>query len=174
VLSVLRNALFGVLLALAAPIRAAPAPSVVWLRGTDAAGRPFDLERLRGQVVVLTVATRGTAGESKQIGMRLQGIVMNGEVAVVTVVNLDDVPFFALGYARRRVAQEAARSSMVILTDDRGKLCRALALSGSDILIIDRRGQLQRRYRGAGQLDQALRTVDELRRPAVSAPGASE
>lgn len=144
------------------------APPTVWLRATDAAGRPFDLAHLRGQVVVLTVASKATLGESKEIGRRLQQIVTRGEVAVVTVVNLDEVPFFAMSYARRRVAEEAARSPMFILTDEHGKLCRSMALAGSDILVIDKCGHLLRRYKGAAQLDQALRAVDELRQRLTS------
>jgi hypothetical protein len=144
------------------------APPTVWLRATDATGRPFDLSHLRGQVVVITVASKATLGESKEIGRRLQQIVARGEVAVVTVVNLDEVPFFAMSYARRRVAEEAARSPMFILTDEHGKLCRSMALAGSDILVIDKCGHLLHRFRGTAQLDQALRKVDELRQRLTS------
>jgi hypothetical protein len=174
VLPTIRRAALGALLAFAVAARAAPpAAPMVWLRATDAAGRPFDLERLRGQVVIVTAATRATQDESREMGARLQSVVVRGQVAVVTVVNLDAVPFFALGYARRRLAQEAVRSSMVLINDEHGNLCRALALQGCDILIIDPRGQLKRRYRGKDQLDQALRAVDELRRQmAITSPAS--
>ncbi len=136
----------------------------VWLRAVTIDGRSLDLERLRGQVVVLTAATRATAGEAEQIAKRLHRLAKSGEAVVVTVVNLDDVPFFARGYARRRVAEAAAGSPSMVITDDHGGLCRSLAMQGTDMMVVDQRGLLAGRFRGRRDLDRVEQTVEDLRR----------
>lgn len=141
-----------------------PASEPVWLVAVDVRGRSFDLTDLRGQIVLLTVASRRTASEARAIHERLAPLVAPGEFAVVSVISLDEVPSFAHGYARRRIAEAASRSRVIHLLDERGRLCRILAVRGGDILLIDRGGLLRRRFRGQADLPAALEAVDALRR----------
>jgi hypothetical protein len=136
---------------------------LVWLRGTDVRGRVFDIERLRGQVVVVTFASRRTARESHAIHDRLAPLVAPGDVAVVMVINLDGVPGFLMGYARRRIEEAAARSRLVHLVDERGRLTRAFSAEGTEILVIDRGGRLCGRFRGESELERAVQTVEGAR-----------
>lgn len=136
---------------------------VVWLRGTDARGRVFDIERLRGQVVVVAFASRRTVRESKAIHERLAALVASGDVAVVSVVNLDGVPSLLAGYVRRRIGEAAERSRLVLIVDERGRLSRAFAAEGADILVIDRAGRLRGRFRGQAEVVGAVRAVEDAR-----------
>ncbi len=140
------------------------------LRARDAHGHLFDIADFDGQVVVLTVASRKTAHEARTISSRLSSVVSPGRVAVVALVNLESVPWFAIRYAKRRVAEEAAHSRFIVLPDEGGRLCRRLAVRGAEILLFDRRGQLRYRFRGTTELEQALQTVEELQQESLPVP----
>lgn len=170
-------ALLALLAAAAPPSRARATPDFVpplALHGDDINGRPFDLATLRGQIVVVTFSSRSTAKESRAINRRLDALVAPGRVAVVTVVNLAEVPSLFLGYARRRVAEATAHSRIAYVLDERGHLSSMLAIDAPAILVVDRAGYVHARFRGEAELDAVLRTVDGLRggelRPPLSAP----
>ncbi len=145
------------------PARATPASvAPLSFHAEDVQGRPFDLAQLRGQIVVVTFGSRSTIRESRAINRRLDPLVEPGRVAVVTVVDLAEVPSLFLGYARRRVREATASSRIEYVIDDRGRLCRALAVEATEILVVDRAGFVRRRLRGEAAVDEALRTVDWL------------
>lgn len=138
-------------------------PLAVWMRAPDVRGRQFDLHRLRGQVVVITFASRETMEESRRIHRRLSALVEPGHIAVVAVINLRSVPRFALGYAHRRVAEAVADSRLLHVLDDRGNLWRSFSVEGADMLIIDRGGLLRYRFRGQEDVDEVIRSARSLR-----------
>ena len=155
-----------VAVAAAPPVCARDAPiarTPLALHADDIHGHPFDLAALRGQIVVVTFSSRRTMKESQAINQRLDELVMPGRVAVVTVVNLAEVPSLFLGYARRRVAEATANSRIAYLLDERGHLSRTLAVDAPCILVIDRAGTVQGRFRGQAELDGVLRAVAGLR-----------
>lgn len=157
------TALVG-LAAATATAYANPTSSPVAFHAMDASGKPFDLERLRGRVVALTFASRQTRDEAAHVNQELAGRASSA-VTVVSVVDLSNVPTFALGYARRRVAESDHPGRLEHVVDEHGTLARPLQAEPQrrvDMLIIDREGALRGRFVGEKQLAQALHLLDEL------------
>jgi hypothetical protein len=162
-----RAKIFGWWLALAlvtpAHLASTRERQVVLLRAQDGRGHPFDLERVRGQVVAITFASRRTREEAAHVHQELLG---QGDVFVVSVIDLVGIPGLFHGYARRKAAEHDRQGRIVNLVDEHGELKRMFqADPGSrvDILVVDRDGVLRGRFVGSAQLPDALRLVDELR-----------
>jgi hypothetical protein len=154
------------LLLAAATVAGASARQLVWLRGCDGRGRPFDLLQLRGQVVALTFASRYTRDEGAAINNALVARANGGDLEVVSVVDLVGVPSLFQGYAKRKIAEHDQEGRIRHLIDEQGRLRRAFQVQPDkrvDILIIDRQGALRGRYTGRQQLDEAFRLIDQLR-----------
>jgi hypothetical protein len=154
-------------LCLTVPIRAGAEETTVSLNAQDGRGRPFQLERMRGQVVAITFASRYTRDEANRVNQQLLGHA-SGDMAVVTVVDLTGVPSIFKGYARRKAAEHDEEGRIVHLIDERGELrarFQAEPVRRVDIIVVDRDGQLRGRFTGAAQVVEVLRLVDRLRNP---------
>lgn len=141
----------------------------VALRAEDAHGRPFDLERTRGQVVALTFASRYTREEADRVHAALLSHAA-GDVLVVNVVDFMGIPGLFRGYARRKTAEHDG-ANVIHLVDESGQLRRLFGADPGhrvDILVIDRMGQLRGRFAGQTQLEEAVRLVDQLRTSTAS------
>ena len=138
----------------------------VWLRSFDAGGQPYDLSAERGRVVALTFASRHTRDEAEEVNDTLSAQA-GEDFQVVSVVDFMDVPQIGRGSARKQVAQHDRPGRIQFLVDDTGQLKRSFHVdprSRVDILVIDQHGVLRGRYAGIGQLDDALREIDQLRK----------
>jgi hypothetical protein len=139
---------------------------LVTLHALDAHGHPFDIESTRGQVVALTFASRYTREEADRVNQALLGHAAQGDLIVVSVVDLMGIPGIFHGYARRKAAEHDQAGRVYHVVDENGELRRAFAADPGkrvDILVIDRAGALRGRFTGQRELDGALRLVDELR-----------
>jgi hypothetical protein len=139
---------------------------VVWLRAQDGHGRPFDLQRVRGQVVALTFASRYTRDEADRVHAALLNHAAEGDMVVVNVVDLMGIPGIFHGYARRKAAEHDREGRIIHVVDEEGELRRNFQVDPRkrvDILVLDREGTLRGRFAGAGQLEDAIRLVDQLR-----------
>lgn len=148
------------------PLAAHAEPELVSFHAQDGRGRAFQLERMRGQVVAITFASRYTREEADRIHRELLAHVAVGELVVVNVVDLMGIPGIFHGYARRKAAEHDRPGSIVHVIDEHGELrgrFRADPGKRVDIIVVDREGQLRGRFAGAAQLDGALRLVDQLR-----------
>lgn len=158
----------GILVAcslLFAPLAHAGGPQLVWLRGWDGHGRPFDLATVRGRVVALTFCSRWTKDEAAKVHDAL-ATRAGGDVMVVSVVDFAGIPGFAHGYARRKLAEHDQQGRIVHLVDEQGGLKRAFQTDPErrvDIFVIDRDGSLKGRFYGEKQVGDAVRLVDLLR-----------
>ena len=141
-------------------------PQVVWLRAQDGHGRMFDLERVRGQVVAITFASRYTRDEADKIHHALLNHAAYGDMVVVNVVDFVGIPGMFHGYARRKAAEHDLEGRIYHVLDEQGELRRAFQTDPGkrvDILVLDREGALRGRFVGERQLEDALRLVDQLR-----------
>jgi cytochrome oxidase Cu insertion factor (SCO1/SenC/PrrC family) len=146
-----------------APINGAP--RFAWLHGWDAEGRSFDLRSLRGQVVLLTFASRQTRDEATEVNDDLKELVTPGNVSLVSVVDLEDVPTTGLGTARKRIA-ELRRPGVYHLLDEKGELSRAFNVDAQhqvDIFVIGRSGEILGHFKGEPGVTPAKRLVQEIR-----------
>lgn len=152
----------ALVMAVAVPAAARAQGPTVALQAADAHGRTFDLASLRGNVVAVTFVSRYTRDEAARVHNALGA---RDGVKVVSVVDFVGIPGFVHGYARRKVA-EAANAHVQLLLDERGDLGRRFGARPDkrvDILVIDRGGGLRGHFEGAGQLEAAMRLIDELR-----------
>jgi hypothetical protein len=141
----------------------AQGPTVVALQAPDGRGHPFDLTTLRGNVVAVTFVSRYTQDEAAKIN---DALGTRGDVKIVSVIDFVGIPGFAHGYARRKAAEADGRGRVQHLCDERGELRRRFDAHPDkrvDILIVGRDGELRGRFAGLGQLDGALRLLDEVR-----------
>jgi hypothetical protein len=145
---------------------AAPAETeYAWLHGFDAHGREVTLGSLRGQVVVLTFVSKDTRDEGADINDELSKLAQTGKMSVLSVVDLEDVPGFAHGLARSKIA-EADRSGLVHLVDDNGRLKQAFHVDPTrevTILVLDRAGAVRGRFTGEAGLAAATQLVEQLK-----------
>jgi hypothetical protein len=136
-----------------------------WLGGFDARGREIRLGSLRGQVVALTFVGRNTRDEGTDINDELVKLAEPGKMAVLSVVDLEDVPHFGHGTALSKIA-ESDRPGLVHLVDDTGRLKQAFRVDPThkvSILVLDRNGGVQGRFEGEAGLADALRLVERLK-----------
>ena len=146
---------------LAAPAALAQGP-VMALHTTDAHGRAFDLESLRGNVVAVTFTSRYTQDEAARVNDALGK--EGGDVKVVSVVDFVGIPGFVHNYARKKMAEADGRVQHVC--DEKGELRRQFGAHSQqhvDIFVVDRDGGLRGRFEGQQQLEAALRLIDEVR-----------
>jgi hypothetical protein len=144
----------------ATPLVANAQGTLVALHAPDGRGKPFDLSSLRGQVVAVTFTSRYTQDEAARVN---DALGMRSDVKVVSVVDFMGIPGFVHGYAKRKVAE--ADGKIQHLCDERGQLRRQFDAHPDkhvDIFVIDRDGGLRGRFEGAGQLEGALRLLDEV------------
>jgi hypothetical protein len=153
------------ILALVASLHAS-AQETIAFTAQDGRGRAFQLERMRGQVVAITFASRYTREEADRIHQQLLAHAAVGDMVVVNVVDLVGVPGIFHGYARRKAAEHDMEGRIVHIIDEHGDLrtrFQADPRQRVDIMVVDKDGQLRGRFCGAGQLEDALRLVDQLR-----------
>lgn len=153
------------LAALLSCLAATPAPASVWLRGHDARGAPFDLARLRGQVVVLTFASRYTQRDARLINGALGDQARAGRVAVVSIVDFVGIPRLFHGFARGQVARHDRPERVKLIVDEQSAFPAGLGVRperGVDILVIDARGALRGRFTGPDQLPAAIGLIAVL------------
>jgi hypothetical protein len=145
----------------ATPLVANAQGTLVALQAPDGKGHPFNLSSLRGQVVAVTFVSRYTQDEGAHVNDALGA---RSDVKVVSIVDFMGIPGFVHGYARRKVAE--ADGKIQHLCDERGQLRRQFGAHPDkhvDIFVIDRDGGLRGRFEGQGQLEDALRLLDEVR-----------
>jgi hypothetical protein len=138
----------------------------VWLHGFDGHGRTFDLRSLRGQVVVLTFGSRATRDEVSEVNDELARLAEPGEVRVVSVVDMEGIPNYANGMARKKIAESDREGRLQHVVDDQGTLKRSFGVDPQrqvDIFVIDKSGALRGRFTGDRQVDEVAALVDELR-----------
>jgi hypothetical protein len=148
------------------PVRGLAQP--VALHTSDARGRPFDLEELRGRVVAITFASRYTHKEADEVNRALAG---RGTM-VVNVVDLTGVPSIFKGYAKRRAAEHDEEGRVVHLVDDGGEMRRRFQADPTrrvDIVVVGPDGEVRGRFVGTAELSRALALVDTLRSTMVTA-----
>ena len=153
-----------VLALLLAPIQAARADGL-----TDGEGRPYELSALRGRVIALTFGSPATKDEVARINLALEARAPSAEVALVSVIDISGIPSMLHGYARRKVAESQHACKMKLLVDDKGSLRQPLRVQPDrrvDILIIDTHGAVRGRFRGEGEVSQALHLLAELNQAA--------
>jgi hypothetical protein len=152
------------ILALVAPLHATA--QEIAFTAQDGHGRAFQMERMRGQVVAITFASRYTREEADRIHTVLLAHAAVGDMVVVNVVDLMGVPGIFHGYARRKAAEHDREGRIVHVIDEHGDLrtrFQADPRQRVDIIVVDKEGQLRGRFCGAGQIEDALRLVDQLR-----------
>jgi hypothetical protein len=158
--------LLGLSLA-AVPVRAdGQEGQLVSFQAQDGHGRAFQLERMRGQVVAITFASRYTREEADRVHQQLLGHAAGGDMVVVNVVDLMGVPGIFHGYARRKAAEHDKEGRIVHVIDEQGALRTRFQTDPRqrvDIIVVDREGQLRGHFAGASQVEDALRLVDQLR-----------
>lgn len=139
---------------------------VVALRGHDGRGNQFDLSSVRGQVVAVTFASRFTRSEADRVNNALMSHAAEGDMMVINVVDFGGIPSLFHGYARRKAAEHDLPGKIYHLADESGDIRRQFQVDPGkrvDILIIDREGSLRGRFTGSGQIEDAVRLVNQLR-----------
>jgi hypothetical protein len=137
-----------------------------WLRGWDGHGRAFDLASLRGQVVVLTFASKATRDEASDINDELIKHAVPGDVSVVSVIDLEDIPGFGYKTARKRIADADQPGLIHHLVDEHGALRRSFRvdpLHEVPIFVIGRDGAVLGQFTGEQGLPQALAMVERVK-----------
>ncbi len=135
-----------------------------WLRGWDSHGRPFDLASLRGQIVLLTFAAKNTRDEATDINDQLAEKAKPGEISVVSVVDLENVPDYGHGVARKKI-RESDQPGLHHLVDDNGALRRSFHVDPRkqvDIFVVGRDGAVLGHFVGESGVQEALKLVDSL------------
>ena len=151
-----------------APAFVAPAhaaPQYAWLHGWDAHGRPFDLRTLRGQLVILTFASKNTRDEATDVNDTLLAHVQPGRIALVSVVDLENVPPYGYVEARKRIRQ-MDQPGVFHVVDERGDLPRAYQvdpLKQVDVFVLGRDGEILGHFVGSQGAEQALKFLDQLK-----------
>ena len=136
-----------------------------WLRGFDSRGQPFNLQQLRGQVVLLTFASKNTRDEATDVNEQLVEKASPGQVSVVSVVDLENVPAYGHGVARKKIS-EADQPGLHHIVDDSGALRRSFRVDPRkqvDIFVIGRDGAVLGHFVGESGAQKALELVDSLR-----------
>lgn len=156
------------LLALVTIASAARADQLALLRAVDAHGQPLDPAKLRGEVVAVTFCSRYTQREVGAINERLQAAARPGDTEVISVIDFEGIPRLFHDYARRRVRESEQKGGGVKhLIDEQGKLKHLFDADPRrriDILVLDREGNVRGHFIGAGQVDDAMRLMNDLRR----------
>jgi hypothetical protein len=137
------------------------------LRATDAHGQPLDPAKLRGEVVAVTFCSRYTQREVAGINDRLQAAARPGDSEVVSVIDFDGIPHLFHDYAKRKVRESEKPGGVKHVLDEDGKLKRVFNTDPRrrvDILVLDRDGTVRGHFIGAGQVDDAVRLMNDLRR----------
>ncbi|HZS36372.1 MAG TPA: hypothetical protein VFF06_06080 [Polyangia bacterium] len=137
-----------------------------WLRGWDGHGRSFDLTSLRGQVVILTFASKNTRDEASDINDELTRHAVAGDVTVVSVIDLEDIPGFGYKTARKKIADADQPGIIHHLVDERGALRRSFRvdpLHEVPIFVIGRDGAVLGQFSGEEGLPQALALVERVK-----------
>src|SRR5690242_15861138 len=98
----------------------------VWLKSYDAHGRPVELRDLRGKVVALTFASKETRDEATEVNDELADLA-GDDAVVLCVVDLENVPDFGRGTARKKIA-ESDRPGLQHVVDEHGALPRAFGV----------------------------------------------
>jgi hypothetical protein len=140
---------------------AQPPRQYAWLHGWDSQGRPFDLRTLRGQVIALTFASKQTRDEAIDVNDELTRLVAPGRVALVSVVDLRDVPTYAYGTARKHI-RDADQPGVVHVVDERGDLGRSFQVDPRrtvDIFVLGRDGEILGHFVGSAGVDEAMRLI---------------
>jgi hypothetical protein len=161
----LLGAALALVLALAS-LRAAAEPQYAWLRGWDARGHSFDLSSLRGQVVALTFVSRETRDEATDINDELSQHARPGDVTVVSVVDLEDVPQIGRKSAHKKIAESELPGRLRFVVDPNGALAASFRVDARHevpIFVIGRDGQVLGRFSGERGLDEAIRLMDSQR-----------
>jgi hypothetical protein len=137
------------------------------LRIPDARGNPLDLDRLRGQVVAVTFASRYTQKDVRPINEQLATRAQPGDATVVSVIDFEGIPRMFHGYAKGRVAQSEQPGRIQLVVDVQSALRNKFGadpLHRVDIFILDRAGSVRGHFLGKEGVEDAMRLVDELRR----------
>ena len=136
----------------------------VWLRSWDAHGRPVSLADMRGKVVALTFAGKKTRDEATEINDELSAKA-GQDFEVLSSVDLEDIPDFGRGTARKKIAEADVPGALEHVVDAKGQLRRSFnaPMDHVTILVIDKRGELRGRYEGLAELQQAEKQIEELR-----------
>lgn len=143
---------------------ASAARQYAWMHGWDASGRPFDLRSLRGQIVALTFASKDTRDEATEVNDELTKLVVPGRVALVSVIDLANVPQYAYGTARKRI-RELEQPGVVRVVDERGELSRAYQVEPRkqvDIFVIGRDGEILGHFVGSTGADEAIKLLQHM------------
>jgi hypothetical protein len=138
----------------------------VSLHALDGNGKPFSLESRRGKVVALTFASKSTKDELAEVDRALAKQTGH-DFEVVSVIDFENVPGIAKGFARKKVAENDRPGEVKLVVDPDGGLARSLNAdpkSRVDILVIDKRGKVRGRYDGTRGLADAEKKIAQLRR----------
>jgi hypothetical protein len=137
-----------------------------WLQGWDAHGRAFDLASLRGQIVILTFGSKHTRDEASDVNAELAAHAIPGDVTVVSVIDLEDVPGLGHKTARKKIAESEQPGRIHYLVDEHGALRRAYRVDPMrevPIFVIGRDGAVLGQFSGDAGLDAALRLVERVK-----------
>jgi hypothetical protein len=140
------------------------ATAETWLKSWDAHGRPVALSDYRGKVVALTFAGKHTRDEATEVNDELSDL-SGDDAAVLCVVDLEDIPEFGKGTARKKIA-DSDKPGLQHVVDERGALPRAFNVDPRQhvsILVIDKNGDLRGRFDGLRELPQAEKLIKELK-----------
>lgn len=141
------------------------ATAETWLKSWDAHGRAVQLSDYRGKVVALTFAGKHTRDEATEVNDELADLA-GDDAAVLCVVDLEDVPDFGKGTARKKIA-ESDKPGLQHVVDERGSLPRAFNVDPKQhvaILVIDKNGDLRGRFEGGlRELPQAEKLITQLK-----------
>jgi len=141
------------------------ASAETWLKSWDAHGRPVELRDFRGKVVALTFASKGTRDEVTEVNDELADLA-GDSAEVLCVVDLEDVPEFGKGTARKKIAESDKPGLIQHVVDERGSLPRAFNVDARKkvgILVIDKNGELRGRFDGLRDLEKAQKLVEQLK-----------
>jgi hypothetical protein len=142
------------------------ATAETWLKSWDAHGRSVQLSDYRGKVVALTFAGKHTRDEATEVNDELAELA-GDDAVVLSAVDLEDVPDFGKGTARKKIAESDRPGVLQHVVDDRGTLARAFNADPKQsvaILVIDKNGELRGRFEnGLRDLPQAEKLIRELK-----------
>jgi hypothetical protein len=158
-----------------------PGPSWEW----------YQTDKLRGNVVVITVVSRYTEKESYQVSWKLGTRLRDGDFKMITVIDFIGIPRFGFIYniARKRILKETTVANRELVdkglspvkyicdmkedNEDADKIRHAgrqtlreqLAADPRhrvDIIVLGRDGEIAGHFNGIKQIDEAIKLIDEL------------
>jgi ceramide glucosyltransferase len=139
------------------------------LEAPDAHGAVWRVDGAHGRPVAIALTSRYSRREAERVNARLEPLA-GRQATIVCIVDFGGIPSLFHGYARRKIAEAAAKSPIVFLVDERSRLRDPLAVHPDkrvDILVLDGDGQLRGHFEGASQLDAAMALLESLAKPRL-------